>query len=426
MRLMRQTMPNTLDNSGLLSLLKPRYMPLLFGLCTGALFLIPHSHFNNIYSLGMMAIFMFIFMLSIIAGYYNNFKIRRAGLFYIIFGMMVFISYMRAPIIGERLLFFYLTAFLTVLIIQGVINSRRALYTFICVILAVITLSGVYAIYQRIVGVPVISSQIDFYININMPGRVFSFYDNPNNYAEILLMTLPLYVAMFYISKTTKQKVIIFLCTLPPAAAMLLTLSRSGWGALAAAMLIFFFVASPKIVPAIFMAGAAMLPLLPMTIINRALTIFRGGDSSTQFREYIRDMVAPVLRDHWVWGTGLGHETITGMVRLYYRESELPTWAIPAHTHNIYLQVLLEMGIFGALAAGLAMLAFFITCIGGLIKSPARDRLIIAAGMGSIVGMLIMGTVEHIWFYPRVMLMFWITIGITLVAVRLGREGEHE
>jgi O-antigen ligase len=415
-------MPQALDNSALLSLLKPSYMPLAFGLCTSILFLIPHSQFNNIYSLGVMAVFLLIFMLCILAGHYSGFKIRRVGLFYIIFGIMVFHSYTRAPIIGERILFFYLTAFLMILIIQGVINSRRALYTFICVILSVITASGIYGIYQRIVGIPVRSAQIDFHVNINMPGRAFSFYDNPNQFAQILLMTLPLYIAMFYISKSTKHKVIIFLSALPPAMAMLLTYSRSGWGALAAALLIFFLVASPKILPAIFIAGAAMLPLIPATVLNRALTVFRGGDSSTQFRDYIKEMVAPILQNNWIRGTGLGHETIREAIRVYYPEIDLPTWAIPAHTHNIYLQVLIEMGIFGALAAGLALLAFFVTCIGGLIKSPARDRFIIAAGMGSIAGMLIMGMVEHIWFYPRVMLMFWMTVSIALTAVRLGRK----
>jgi hypothetical protein len=424
MRLPRRVMPNMLDNSGFLSLLKPWYMPLALGLCTGLIFLIPHRQFNNIYSLGLMAALMFVFMLCIMAGHYSGFKIKRAGLFYVLFGITVIHSYTRSPAISERLLFFYLTALLTVLLIIGIINSRKALYTFICVILAVITLSGIYGCYQAVVGVPIISSQIDFYVNINMPGRIYSFYENPNNFAEILLMTLPLYIAMFYIAKPMKYKIVIFVCALPPAAAMLLTYSRSGWGALAVALLIFFLAASPKIVPAIFIAGAAMLPLMPATLINRALTVFRGGDSSTQFREYIREMVAPILESNWVLGTGLGHETIRAAVREFYHEEILPTWAIPAHTHNIYLQTLIEMGIFGVLAAGAAILMFFVSCIKGLKKSPAHDKYIIAAGMGSIAGMLIMGTVEHIWFYPRVMLMFWITVSIALTAARLGREGD--
>lgn len=413
--------PQKLSESALLSVAKPKYMPALFGVCIGVLFLIPHKYFNNQYSLFVMAALFLVFLLCVLTGHYSNFRIKHIGFFYLFFGVMVLFSFLRDTDSGFRPLMFYFTALLALLLIQGVINSRKALYTFICILLAAITISGLYGIYQSVVGVPVVSSQVDFYVNTDMPGRVYSSFENPNNFAEILVMTIPLYFAMFYTAKTNKQKLIIFLCALPPILAILLTLSRSGWGALAVAMVIFFLFSHRSVLPAMVIAGVCALPVIPSFLVNRLLTVFQGGDSSTQFRQTIRETLVPVLEKHWLLGTGLGTDSVRAAIREEYTTTELPTWAILAHAHNVFLQILAEMGIFGLLAVAALLLTFFASCIKGIIKNP-RDRFIIAAGAGSIVGMLIAGTVEYIWFYPRVMLMFWLTIGIALAAVRVGRD----
>lgn len=420
-RTLWRAIPQRLGESSLLSVLKPKYMPVVLGACVGLLYIVPHSMFNNFYSLVVMAALMFVFLLCIVAGHYVNFRLRHVGFFYLAFGVMVLFSYFRDTGSGFRPLMFYLTALLALLLIQGIINSRKALYTFICILLGAVTISGLYGLYQSVVGVPVVSSQVDFYVNTNMPGRIYSSFENPNNFAQILVMTIPLYFAMFYTAKTNKQRLIIFLCALPPILSILLTLSRSGWGALAVAMVIFFLFSHRSVLPAMAIAGVCALPVMPSFLIDRLMTVFKGGDSSTQFRQTIRETLAPIIEKNWVLGTGLGTDSVRAAIREHYTESQLPTWQILAHAHNIYLQILAEMGIFGLIAAITLLLSFFVSCIKGIIKSP-RDRFIIAAGAGSIAGMLIAGSVEHIWFYPRVMLMFWLIIGIALAAVRVGRE----
>lgn len=41
-----------------------------------------------------------------------------------------------------------------------------------------------------------------------MPGRIYSFFDNPNNFAEILVMLLPLVFALLIVSKNWRVKVL--------------------------------------------------------------------------------------------------------------------------------------------------------------------------------------------------------------------------
>ena len=45
-------------------------------------------------------------------------------------------------------------------------------------------------------------------VNYGMPGRIYSFFDNPNNFAEILVMLLPLVFALLIVSKNWRVKVL--------------------------------------------------------------------------------------------------------------------------------------------------------------------------------------------------------------------------
>ena len=48
-----------------------------------------------------------------------------------------------------------------------------------------ITFVGLYAILQRIKGVPVNPAQTDLSVNVGMPGRVYSTMENPNNLGQV-------------------------------------------------------------------------------------------------------------------------------------------------------------------------------------------------------------------------------------------------
>lgn len=71
------------------------------------------------------------------------------------------------------------------------------------VALAVLGLSvaALYGCYQSYIGVDIVASQQDMNLNQGMPGRVYSFFDNPNNFAEQLAMLLPLNLALFLNSR---------------------------------------------------------------------------------------------------------------------------------------------------------------------------------------------------------------------------------
>ena len=62
--------------------------------------------------------------------------------------------------------------------------------------------TGAYGIVQRIQGVKVNPSYVDLKVNAGMPGRVFSIFDNPNTFAQVLLLLLPLVLALVHHNRT--------------------------------------------------------------------------------------------------------------------------------------------------------------------------------------------------------------------------------
>ena len=91
---------------------------------------------------------------------------------------------------------------------------------------------------------------MDLKVNAGMPGRVFSIFDNPNTFAQVLLLLLPLVLALFLTAKHWQWKAICAGIFCVGGMAMAMTYSRASWVGLAVAMAVFVFLWKPKLIPA--------------------------------------------------------------------------------------------------------------------------------------------------------------------------------
>jgi len=78
-------------------------------------------------------------------------------------------------------------------------------------------------------------------MNQGMPGRIYATMSNPNNFGEILVMSLPFYVSVILNSKTFFKKMIYFIMALPPLLALFNTGSRSSWIGFAVSVIVITF-----------------------------------------------------------------------------------------------------------------------------------------------------------------------------------------
>ena len=143
------------------------------------------------------------------------------------------------------------------------------------------------------------------------------------------------------------------------------------------------------------------------------MSIGNLGDSSTSYRVYIWQGVVNMLGDCFGGGIGIGNDSFK-LVYPYYALSGIET---APHSHNLYLQICVEIGIFGLIVFLTAMFLYVQGAFTLHTNEKRNTRLLSAAIMCGMLSVLAQGFTDYIWYNYRVFLMFWLMLGLG-VAVR--------
>lgn len=390
-----------------------------------ALLVIPQDYWDNLYSfLGLSAILL-LFWLGGMRHRYQRLDLRRVGPYPVMFAAVVFIFFVFSASISLSLrhLVFHITCMLAVLLCVSSVRTGKELMRLAAFSAIGLLAAAVYGFYQKAMGIEVDKLLVDLSANIDTPGRVFSFFENPNSYAFVIVMLSPMSLALTFYAKKW-LRLLGLLSFLASMLALLATYSRGGWVSVAVAVLVFVLILRPSLVPLIIILGILCLPVLPASITNRIVTIFSGNDTSITSRSLLYDAAWKLIKFSPIRGAGLGSEVVKEAVenRSFYTNQ-----MVFVHTHNIYLEIWCETGIFGLFAFLASILTSIRSGLNVIIgrKGEMFVRAAAAAGISGIVGILVYGIVDYPWSYPRVMLIFWFLFALLLCAVRIAnREGE--
>ena len=398
---------------------------LFLGLFLLVMLVAPHSMWNNLYGLMGAAGLTILFVLGSAA----RPRLRlEAGLLgpYMVFYLMciggAFVTSLSSRL-SLRFFLFHAMAFLLVLLVVSSVQKVEQLRLVIALAVCGITVAALYGCYQSYVGVEVVASQQDMTLNYGMPGRVYSFFDNPNNFAELLVMLIPLDFALFLGAKGWRGRLWSAAALIPCVAAIGFTYSRSGWIGLALAVMVFIALENWRLIPVMAVAGVCAIPFLPETIYNRILTIGNMKDSSTSYRFAIYDASATLMKDYWYRGVGLGTDVMQRTFRAY---PAMFDGSFPIHTHNNYLQMWGETGILGLISYLAVLLYGLKSGVKAYYQTMDRQvRHILAAALGAFCGILVIGVAEYTWFYPRNMFIYWFLFGVIMTCVKLSRNSRR-
>ena len=398
---------------------------LLTGLFLLVLLSVPHDYWNNAYGFLGALVLAGLFVLASARGQLQV-ELKRLGpwfaLFLLSIGAALFTSYSTS--LSLRFFLFYVGAFLLTLLIVSSISRPEQLLALLTAVAFGLLICGTYGCWQAYTGVEVVASQQDMLVNYGMPGRIYSFFDNPNNFAEILVMLLPLVFALLIVGKNWRVKVLSLAALAVGVVSLGATLSRSSWIGIAVAAVVFLALINWKVLPLFLLVGIFCLPLLPDTIYNRILTIGDSRDTSTNYRFQIYNASFTMMKDYWFRGTGLGSDAMVSVFELY---PPMRDGNFPVHTHNNYLQMWGELGLFGGI--------FHLGTVFGQLKQGVKSyytapadrtvRVILAAAIGAFCGILVVGLAEYTWYYPRNLFIFWSLFGVIAACVKLSRKPEQ-
>jgi len=389
------------------------------------LWIIPYEYWNNAYSLAAFVLLLLLLLVGHMGRGGRLLDLERIGFFPALFFWAVILGvvFSLTREASIRSLVYHGSAALCVLVTVSALRSAEELKRLAAGATGCVAVSSLYAVVQRLQGIEVSSSTVDLGLALNagMPGRVYSFFDNSNAFAEVLMMLLPLTLALILCSKRLSSKLLASGAFVLGVAALGMTYSRASWIGFACAMAVMVFLWKPILLPVFLALCCLAVPFLPNSIWNRILTIFVSSDSSTSSRFPLFKAGLEVIARRPLSGAGLGTAAVQRYVKLLnIYHSRAPF----VHSHNIYIQVWAELGVLG-----------FIGFVGSILWGVKRAahtvrhcgdsaaRAITCAAAAALCGCLVCGLADYLWNYPRVMCIFWFVFAVALGGVKLcGRE----
>ena len=388
-----------------------------------ALMLLPFDRWNNSYSF----IAFFLGLLVFYVGGMRNKSLRvnaaDFGPYYVLFAAAVIcnVPLSHFPALSARFLLYHAVGMLAVIVVVSSVEHVAQLERLTMGAALGLLYVGLYGIYQRVVvGVEVNLSYVDLTYNPDMPGRVYSVFDNPNAFAEALILMLPLAVALLLASRRWWGRLLGLAAIGAGGAALLMTYSRASWVGLFAGMVLFVFLWNPRLVPLCAALCVAAVPFLPDTVLNRIMTITNFSDTSTSSRFPLYTATVDALKMSPIRGAGLGGDA----VRKFIKVNELYHSKAPyVHAHNTVMQIWVETGLVGIVAFLGSMLWTVKRTVCVLkLKCSATARTITIAGTCALAGSMVCGLADYLWNYPRVQCVFWFTAAITLAGLKVCRK----
>lgn len=266
-------------------------------------------------------------------------------------------------------------------------------------------------LYQFATGVQTPASWIDVETNPGIQTRIFSVFDNPTMLAQFLALVVPLALFFALEAPSRRQKGLGALALLMSAAALILTFSRGGW--ISAALGTAWYGASRQrwLIALMLLVALAAPILLPDAVLGRVESIGSLGDSSNRYRVTIWKATTQMFRDFWPTGIGLG---VGAFAAVYPQYVIAGTKAL--HSHNLYLELGIELGILGLVFfLWLQLLVFKQATDGTTGLNPFR-RGLAAALLGGLAGQLAQALVDHIWYSPKLLIFTFLLMGWALAA----------
>ena len=92
------------------------------------------------------------------------------------------------------------------------------------------------------------------------------------------------------------------------------------------------------------------------------------------------------------------------------------------HSHNLYLQIWVEMGVIG-IGSLLAMTVMFIKQVfsSNVIKRRKTDskaKIVLALGAG-FLGFMFQGLTDYVWYNYKILMIYWIIIALGISGVNI-------
>jgi len=324
-------------------------------------------------------------------------------LLYSVFSVVPVQSLQVTALYGIFILFYFMC--------QIEVRDEAKLRILVAVFLASVAVQSLIGIYQNFVSVPLVDpSWVDAKEFPEIMVRVFGTLDNPNILAQYLTPGILLATGLFLEEKRPGLRLLYLVMVGLAAYSLYFTWSRGGILALGVALAVFLALYDRRLFLAAVFLGILAITWMPGLITNRLSSITNLQDSSIAYRFIIWTIAFRIIKDFWFSGVGVG----TAAFRWIYDRFYTIYGVVAMHTHDFYLELLVEIGVFGFIIFLWLILSYFVKGLKsafGMEKGPAKT--IAIASLAGMAGYLVQGITEQPWYNFKMVFLFWFLIALS-------------
>lgn len=345
-----------------------------------------------------------------------RFKYSKVNIFILLFILVYFFSAITSLSTAENRNIFLLTAsfILFYFVVINTVDTEKKIKGLLYIFIVSATFASIYGLYQYMFGELYSQAWLDKSMFEDIKMRVYSTFENPNVFGEYLLLVIPVIVGLLFTEKGWKKKIFLLGILGINSIALILTFSRGCWLGILFSVAILAIVIDRRFI----LLGIALLLMapfiLPESIINRFTSIGNMEDTSTSYRVSIWMGTIAMLKDYWFSGIGLG---ITSFNKVYPIYAYSGTTA--QHSHNLYLQLVVENGIMGLIMFIGIMYYFYKETIISICK---KKNIVLVGIISGMVGFLVQSMTDHTWYNYRVVLIFWMVLAFGVSLAKMNQE----
>lgn len=294
-------------------------------------------------------------------------------------------------------------------VITNTVKTKKEIYSLLKVFVISGTLVALYGFLQYLFGWDTKNAWIDEEMFEQISMRVYSTLENPNVLGEYFLLAIPVGVGLFWKNQKILPKLFYLLCTAAMFVCLILTQSRGCWLGILFAAGVFISFINAKLWGILIVALLLAPMFLPQSIISRFTSIGNLQDSSTSYRVYIWFGTLALLRDFWMYGIGLGDGAFSQVYPFYSYSS-----IVAPHAHNLFLQMITEVGVLGLIVFLLFVLTALIKMIQVYVRcgNKSENGVMTIAFLSAILGFMLQSMFDYTFYNYRVVGIFFFAIAI--------------
>ena len=358
---------------------------------------------------GLVALTALSFVIKLLMGKERLYTVTQPSLFIVGFLLVAGFSSLTSFNIAKSVqsYFLYLVFAFAYFLIVNNIKTKNQWYNLVVVFVLTGLLVGLYGVYQNFFVTVTDTSWIDEDMFEEIQTRVYSTFDNPNVLGQYLVMVIPVAFALMWSDKRLGAKAVYAGIVAVMMACLIFTWSRAAWVGILLAIG-FYMVMKDRRWASLLVVALLIMPfVLPESIISRITSLGNMKDSSTAYRFSVWISSLRMAKDYWMSGIGLG----AGAFERVYQKYALNGAGFALHSHNFYIQLVVEMGILGIILFALIMISTYRKIISIKDKNSSNKNVALAMG-GALIGYMFQGVAENLWYNYRMILLFWIYLGI--------------